>query len=127
IMARELADAVHESCATESSLRVIVPCGPASWYAPFARIVNDEGISLRHVEVFHMDECLDWQGRMLPLSHPYSFQGTMRREFYDPINPVLSIPEHNRHWMTPGTIAEIERDLAARPADLVYGGWGQDG
>ncbi len=74
-----------------------------------------------------MDECLDWQGRELPRSHPYSFRGVMERVFYDPIDPELAVPEANRRWLNPGNLEEISREIAAAPIDITYGGWGQDG
>ncbi|MFI5915555.1 6-phosphogluconolactonase [Dactylosporangium sp. NPDC051541] len=122
LMARELVEAIQAG-----PLRAVVPCGPAAWYAPFAELVNAERVSLAGLEVFHMDECLDWQARPVPLRHPYSFRGFMQREFYDPIAPELAAPESQRHWPAPGNLARITEELLARPADLVYGGWGQDG
>jgi glucosamine-6-phosphate deaminase len=127
LMARELVDEIAGSAAAGRRLRAIIPCGPSSWYEPFTRLVNTERVRLSHLEVFHMDECLDWQGRPLPRSHPYSFRGFMERHFYGPIADELTVPEANRHWPGPGNLEELSRELARRPADLVYGGWGQDG
>ena len=45
-----------------------------------------------------MDDNLDWQGRPLPLEHPFSYEGWMRANFYDPIDPELAIPEEQRHF-----------------------------
>jgi glucosamine-6-phosphate deaminase len=126
-MARELADEITSAAAEGRTLRAIIPCGPSCWYEPFTRLVNAERVDLSHLEVFHMDECLDWQGRPLPRNHPYSFRGFMERHFYGPIDARLTVPEVNRHWPEPGNVEEISRQLARRPADLVYGGWGQDG
>jgi glucosamine-6-phosphate deaminase len=127
LMAEELVDAVAEAAAAGRRLRAIIPCGPRSWYAPFAELVNTRRVDLRALEVFHMDECLDWQGRLLPRSHPFSFRGVMEALFYGPVDPALAVPEANRHWLEPGTMAEVEARLDAEPADLVLGGWGQDG
>ena len=127
IMARELVDEIKRHTAPGRPFRVIIPCGPSVWYKPFTDMVNAERVSLVHVEVFHMDECLDWQGRLLPKSHPYSFQGFMEEHFYGPIDEELNVLEKNRHWPTPATIEGICRSLSEQPADLAYGGWGQDG
>ncbi len=67
LMARELADLIVSA---EGTFRAIIPCGPSGWYRPFAELVNSERVSLAHVEVFHMDECLDWEGRELPVRTP---------------------------------------------------------
>ncbi len=127
IMARDLVDEIARRGQAGRTFRVIVPCGPACWYEPFTTLVNTEQVSLAHVEVFHMDECLDWQGGPLPRGHPYSFRGFMEREFYGPVAPRLAVPERNRHWPEPAALDAITAELLRQPADLVYGGWGQDG
>jgi glucosamine-6-phosphate deaminase len=127
LMAEELVDAVVDATSAGRTLRAIIPCGPRSWYAPFAELVNTRRVGLEGLEVFHMDECLDWEGRLLPRSHPFSFRGAMEELFYGPIDPGLAVPEGNRHWLEPETVAEVESLIDAAPVDLVLGGWGQDG
>ncbi len=127
LMARELIAAIAEAEEAGRDFRAIIPCGPACWYEPFTRLVNAERVSLRHMTVFHMDECLDWQGNELPRRHPYSFRGFMEREFYAPVAPELSVPDSQRVWPAPETVSELRERIAAAPIDLTYGGWGQDG
>lgn len=127
LMARELVDAIAAANRKGREFRAIIPCGPACWYQPFTELVNGEDVSLKRFVVFHMDECLDWQGQEIPLTHPLNFRGFMTREFYDPIRPKLAVPERNRMWLRPGTIDMVRRRLAEKPLDLTYGGWGQDG
>jgi glucosamine-6-phosphate deaminase len=127
LMASELVDEIERAGTEGRSFRAIIPCGPSGWYVPFAELVNERRVSLAHVEVFHMDECLDWEGRDIPRSHPYSFRGFMERNFYGPIDAGLGVPDENRHWPEPARLADITADLLETPADLVYGGWGQDG
>ena len=50
--------------------------------------------------VFHMDECLDWEGKLLARNHPYNFHTFMEQHFYDPIEPELAVSEGNRNWPT---------------------------
>lgn len=127
IMARELVEEIKAYHARGEEFRAIIPCGPTCWYKPFTDLVNRERVSLRHFVVFHMDECLDWQGRELPRNHPCSFRGFMERHFYDPVDPELAVPEEQRHWLTPQNMDEIRELIAAAPIHLTYGGWGQDG
>lgn len=127
LMARELVDAAREAAARATMLRVIIPCGPRLWYEPFAAIVNHERVELSHVTVFHMDENLDWEGKLLPRSHPYCFRSFMEENFYEAIEPSFRVPVRQRHWLEPGNFAEVGAMLAEQPADLAYGGWGQDG
>ena len=127
IMARELADAILVCNEQGTRLRAIIPCGPSCWYKPFTDLVNTERINLESLEVFHMDECLDWQARELPRDHPYSFRGFMERHFYGPVDAVLTVPEEDRVWLTANNVNEVTERIASAPIDLTYGGWGQDG
>jgi glucosamine-6-phosphate deaminase len=127
IMARELLDEIKTHNERGEQIRAIIPCGPSCWYAPFTALVNQERVSLKNLVVFHMDECLDWQGRELPRSHPYNFRGVMESVFYDPIDAELSVPEPNRIWLKPDNIDAVRDKIWESPIDITYGGWGQDG
>jgi glucosamine-6-phosphate deaminase len=127
LMAQELVEAIRDGGTTGRPFRAIIPCGPSCWYEPFTDLVNRKRVSLKDFVVFHMDECLDWQGRELPRNHPYSFRGFMQRHFYDPVDPGLAVPEANRHWPRVDNIEAIREAVASAPIDLTYGGWGQDG
>jgi glucosamine-6-phosphate deaminase len=127
LMARELAEEIAENNRKGRLTRAIIPCGPSCWYEPFAAIVNRERISLKRLVVFHMDECLDWQGNELPINHPFSFRGNMEKHFYDPIDRELSVEVENRNWLTAKNIGDIGKKFYSAPIDITYGGWGQDG
>jgi glucosamine-6-phosphate deaminase len=127
LMARELLDVIEANNAQGRPTRAIVPCGPACWYDPWTARVNARGVSLAGLSVFHMDECLDWQGRPLPENHPYNFRSFMQRRFYGGIDPRLGVPEAQRHWLLPSTIEEVRAAIDAAPIDVTLGGWGQDG
>jgi len=127
LMARELVEEIRAAASRGDEFRAIIPCGPSCWYRPFADLVNRQRVSLRRFAVFHMDECLDWQARELPRSHPYSFRGAMERQFYDPVDAELAVPEGNRRWLCPDKVEEIRREIASGTIHLTYGGWGQDG
>lgn len=127
LMATELVDLVAANEAEGRPTRAIVPCGPSGWYAPFTELVNERGVSLRNLTVFHMDECLDWQGRPLPTEHPYNFRTFMERHFYGGIRAELAVPEEQRYWLLPSTIGRVAEAIAEGPIDVTIGGWGQDG
>jgi glucosamine-6-phosphate deaminase len=127
IMARELVDEIQTHNRRHEVIRAIIPCGPNCWYAPFTALVNQEKVSLKNLVVFHMDESLDWQGKPLPLKHPYCFRGFMEEHFYDPVDPALTVPQENRHFLKLSNIDEIQAAIASAPVDITYGGWGQDG
>lgn len=127
IMARELIDEIKAHNQKGESTRAIIPCGPSCWYAPFTTLVNQERVSLKNLVVFHMDECLDWQGRELPRNHPYSFRGVMESVFYKPVDAELGVPAANRFWLKPDNLEEVRQNIWVAPIDITYGGWGQDG
>lgn len=127
IMAKELVDIISENNLAGRPTRAILPCGPLCWYKPFTELVNREKVSLNSLVVFHMDECLDWQGNLLPRNHPQNFQTYMERNFYDPIEPVLRVPVENRHWLYPTNLKEVSELILSSEIDITYGGWGQDG
>jgi glucosamine-6-phosphate deaminase len=127
LIAEELAEVIDENNRKQLATRAIIPCGPKCWYAPFTNLVNSRSLSLRKLHVFHMDECLDWQGQLLPVNHPYNFRTFMEKYFYAGIDPSLAVPEEQRFWLTPATIAMVKAEIYAAPVDITVGGWGQDG
>lgn len=127
LMAHELVAVVEENNRRGTPTRAIIPCGPTCWYKPFTELVNSRGVSLRTLTVFHMDECLDWQGRLLPRNHPYNFRTFMEKNFYGPVRAELNVPEPQRFWLTPATMETVREDISKLPIDITVGGWGQDG
>ena len=127
LMAEELASLIESNNTAGRSTRAIIPCGPKCWYEPFTNIVNSRRISLQKFSVFHMDECLDWQGQPLPVHHPYNFRTFMEKHFYGDIDPELAVPEAQRFWILPTTAERVQAAIEEAPVDLTLGGWGQDG
>lgn len=129
---QEIADAmideVKENNQKGALTRWILPCGPKGQYSIFSERVNRERISLKDVHVFHMDDHLDWQGRPLPLDHPYSYEGWMNRHFYDVIDADLHIPPAQRHFPRVSALDEIAEQIRKTGGiDTVYGGIGYRG
>ncbi|SDW17417.1 hypothetical protein [Paenibacillus sp. CF384] len=127
IMAREFADDIRLANEEGRPFRAIVPCGPKAWYEPFVKIINEESISLANMTVFHMDECLDWEGKLLSRNDPYNFRSFMETYFYDGVRPELAVPQTQRYFPIPSAIETIKSRVAEAPIDLTLGGWGQDG
>jgi glucosamine-6-phosphate deaminase len=121
--ARSIADEIRAREVT----RFILPVGPMGQYPRLAEITNRERISWRNVHVFQMDEFLDWQGRPIPLDHPLSFEGAMRR-FFASIDPELRIPDAQYHVPHPFRIDAISEAIErAGGVDVCYGGVGYHG
>jgi len=126
LMAKELVEVIEENNKQGRATRAIVPCGPTCWYEPFRLLVKTRAISLKGLHVFHMDECLDWQGKPLPTGHPYNFKTFMERHFYGGIRPELAVPEGQRYWLLPATMEQVRVAINEAPVDITVGGWGQD-
>ena len=127
LMASELAEVIAANNRRGLPTRAIIPCGPKCWYAPFTELVNSRNVSLRNLFVFHMDECLDWQGQPLAENHPYNFRSFMQQHFYGGIKADLAVPEAQRFWLLPSTLEQVRKAIDAAPIDITVGGWGQDG
>jgi glucosamine-6-phosphate deaminase len=127
IMAREFVSDIQSANRSDRPFRAIVPCGPKCWYAPFVRMVNEGKVSLRNMTVFHMDECLSWEGRLLAKNDPYNFRTFMERHFYGGVLPELEVPPEQRYFPEPSAIDLIKTKIKEAPIDITLGGWGQDG
>ena len=127
LMAREFIDEIQKANGENRDFRAIVPCGPRSWYEPFTTIVNAEKVSLKNVTVFHMDECLDWEGNLLAKNDPHNFRTFMEKYFYGPVEDQLAVKPENRLFLYPDTMSEIKKKICESPVDYTLGGWGKDG
>ncbi len=127
LMAGELVELIETNNTAGRPTRAIIPCGPTCWYVPWTDLVNTQNVSLRNFTVFHMDECLDWEGKLLPKNHPLNFRTYMEKHFYGPIRPELNVPDEQRFWLTPQTMDPVAEAIRLAPIDITMGGWGQDG
>ena len=127
LMAKELIDEIRIADSEARPCRAIIPCGPKAWYAPFVKLVNEERVSLKSLFVFHMDECLDWEGKLLAKNDPHNFRTFMEKYFYGGIPPELAVPDLQRFFPEPSNILFIKEKINELPIDITLGGWGQDG
>ena len=108
--------------------RLILPVGPVAQYPILVDRCNRERISWKNVCTFNMDEFLDWQGRPIPVSHPLSFEGYMRREVFGQLDQDLRIPESQCFFPHPFRIDEISDKIQELGGiDVCYGGIGYHG
>jgi glucosamine-6-phosphate deaminase len=127
-VAQDMAGEVRRNNAEGKKTNWVLPCGPIGQYPHFIKIINEEKISLKNLEIFHMDNFLDWQARPLPLDHPFNLEGWMRKNFYAPIDPELAIPEKQWHFPNVYQIDEISEAIKdAGGIDTTYGGVGYRG
>jgi glucosamine-6-phosphate deaminase len=106
----------------------IFPVGPMPQYEIAARLINEGGVSCRHVHSFNMDEYANEHGQTAPASWAGSFQKAMIENFFARIRAELRPREENIHFPTREKIADYSRlieDLGG--ADVCYGGIGWGG
>jgi glucosamine-6-phosphate deaminase len=129
---RQLAETMYEEIADAGrageELSLIVPVGPKGHYSLLAEMINASRLSLGHVTFFGMDNWLDWQGRPLPLDHPFSLEGFFGRAFLALVDSDLRPRDENVIFPSPfdldGPAAEIARRGGVA---TTYGGFGFQG
>ncbi|MEW9613372.1 hypothetical protein AB3G45_05965 [Shinella sp. S4-D37] len=127
-LAREIADLIKAKNAAGEPTVLILPVGPKKHYPRLVEICNAERISWKAVTCFNMDEWMDWQCRLLPLDHPWSFKGYMRRNLYEKLDRDLRPLEANLFFPDPENMRLYSGWIAERGgADLCYGGFGYSG
>jgi len=127
-IARLMADEIKKNNSVGQPTRWIVPIGPKAQYPLLARITNEEKISWKNVWMFHMDEWLDWQGRPLPVDHPFSLRGYAHRFLYDRMDPALLPPGEQIVFPDPFKLDYFsDKILEAGGVDTTFAGFGYRG
>ena len=126
--ARASVDEIAENNRAGRPTRLILPVGPVGQFPILARLSNEEGVSWRNVHTFNMDEYCDWQGRAIPVDHPLSFEGFIRRTLFEQLRPELRIPNSQIHFPDPLNLDRISAEIVAVGGiDTCYGGVGIHG
>jgi glucosamine-6-phosphate deaminase len=128
----DFADSILDEIRRQNRLgeptRLILPVGPVAQYRRVVAVSNLERLSWKNVYTFNMDEFLDWQGRPVPLDHPLSFEGFMRRELFSALDPAIRIPAGQTFFPHPFRIDEISEAIRKTGGvDCCYGGIGYHG
>jgi glucosamine-6-phosphate deaminase len=127
---RRFADDVYGEleAARGEAVSLILPLGPMGQYPILARKINDARLSLDQVTFFGMDEWLDWQGRPLPLEHPFSLEGAFQREFVALIEPGLRPRPENVIFPSVLELDRFAEEMARRgQIAATFGGVGFQG
>jgi len=127
-MADSMAEELRRNNAAGAPTRWILPVGPVKEYFRLVEVSNRERISWRNADIFQMDEFLDWQGRPLAIDHPLSFEGFMRRQVCEKLDPELRPDPARVRFPDPFRPDEMARHMAAAGGvDTCYGGIGYHG
>lgn len=109
-------------------ISVIIPLGPTDHYPMLAERVNEARLPLDHVTIFGMDNWLDWEGRLLPLDDPRSFEGQFQRLFIDRVDLALRPRAENVMFPTASDLDRSSREIERRgTVSTTYGGFGFQG
>lgn len=114
--------------AEEGRRHVIILGAPNPQYALLAQMINQLGISCKHVHTFNMDEYADQDGNTAPRDHKGGFQYWMWHDLFDRIKPELAIPEDQIHFPSTENVdhyTKMIEDMGG--ADVCYGGCGWNG
>lgn len=117
-----------QRAAEEGRRHVIILPAPNPNYALVAQMINQLGISCRHVYTFNMDEYADQDGNTAPREWRGGFQYWMWHDFFSRLDAKLAIPENQIHFPSTANVASYSRmieDLGG--ADICYGGIGWSG
>jgi len=126
--ARSMADEIQANNQQNKPTRWILPVGPVAQYFRLVELCNQQRINWAGVHTFQMDEFLDWEGRPLPLEHPLSFEGFMRRQVFDKLDPELRPDPRNTHFPSPFAPDTLSEEIkAAGGVDTCFGGIGYHG
>ncbi len=107
---------------------MIVPVGPTQQYPILADMVNRLNVSLKNVHFFNMDEYMWDENTVIDVNDGLSFEGRMKREFYDRVKPELVMPLEQRHFPKPGKEAEYDKMIEELGGvDMCLGGLGING
>ncbi len=127
-IADEMIDFIRAQNKKGEKSRLILPVGPVGQYPLFLNMIHQEQVSLKNCWFFFMDENADNAGCDLPVTHPLSFQGEMRRLWLDEVAPELAIPEEQLFFPGRNNIAGLAEIIdSAGGIDICFGGIGIHG
>jgi len=126
--ARSMADEICANNKRRQPTRWVLPVGPVAQYFKLVEICNRDRISWQEVHTFQMDEFLDWEGRPLPIDHPLSFEGFMRRQVFEKLDPELRPGPDHVHFPSPFDPDRISEEIRrVGGVDTCFGGIGYHG
>lgn len=127
-IAQEMIEEIKRKNALGETTVFICPVGPVGQYPHFVRMVNEEGVSLKHAWFLNMDEYLTEEKQWIAKDHPLSFRGFMERTVYTQIRPELLMPEEQRVFPDPNDpdrMTRLVEELGG--VDICFGGIGING
>jgi glucosamine-6-phosphate deaminase len=126
--AQSMYDEIAQAAKTRRPVSMIIPLGPKDHYPMLADMINQDGVSLRNVTFFGMDEWLDWQGRPLAWEHPNRLEAYFHRHFLDLLDTEFRPPPENVIFPSPYALDRPAEEITRRgPVSTTYAGFGFQG
>ena len=127
-LAGEMVAEFRRAAAGDRIVSFIMPVGPTQPYRIMAEKINYEGISLRNVRFFFMDEYCTDDDHLIPATHPLSFRGQAGRLFFDRIRPELLMPPEQVVFPAPELLDRLPQMIEeAGGIEVCFGGIGIHG
>lgn len=128
VMADDIMAVIRAARGAGRAPTLILPVGPVDQFPVLAERVNQDRMSLRDVLIINMDEYLSDGDEWLPIEHPLSFRGLMRRRFYELLDPDLAPPPELRVFPDPQDVDAVRCLIDRRGGvDACFGGVGING
>jgi glucosamine-6-phosphate deaminase len=126
--AEAMVEAIQANNLRDAPTRLIMPVGPTGQYRLFADQCNALRLDLSRLHVFNMDEYVGDDGCNLPESHPLSFLGFLRWNFYERIAADCRLNLEQMHVPNARDTAGYTQAIAdVGGIDLCFGGIGING
>jgi glucosamine-6-phosphate deaminase len=118
---------IQEANSSDEKIAVVLPTGPID-YKPFVEKVNREGVNLKNLHIFMMDDyCKDWN-TLIDEDHPLSFRKFIVNLLYESVKPELRVKRENLLFPDPADPDMYQRRIEqVGGLDVVFGGFGLNG
>jgi len=128
-LAEEMVAEFRKAAAGNRIVNFIMPVGPTQPYRIMAEKINRDGVSLKNVRFFFMDEYVDDEkDELIPETNPLSFRGQIGGLFFDRVRPELLMPKDQIIFPRPEILKELPAMIErAGGIEVCFGGIGIHG
>ena len=118
---------IKEAMEKGEKLVMILP-QPWPLYKDIAYMINRSRINCKNLYTFNMDEYADQDGNIAPESWPYGFTHSLKKYFYNELDPDLRPPESQMIGLTNENFKDYGKRISdLGGADICYSGPGWTG
>ena len=127
-MAESIYSEIESNLKEGNDTNLILPIGPTSQYPHLIQKLTRNPLDLSKLWIFFMDEYSDYNGHVLPKSHPLSFRGIAEKLFLNQIPTSCQIQGNQIIFPSESNIDSIPEIIKSRGGiNVCYGGIGIHG